>query len=226
MTARAPIAIVGAGGLARETAAAIDAINVRDPSWELLGFLDDDETLHGSARDGVPILGPVAMVAEMESAFVIVCTARTGDYFSRRRLVEAMHLPAERFAIIVHPAASLARSVEVGPGSVVLAGVVGTVSVRMGSHVAVMPHTVLTHDDVVADYVTLAAGVRAGGGVRIDQGAYIGAGALIREGLTIGAWSLVGMGAVVVREVPAREVWAGVPARFLRSVREPVHFPT
>jgi serine acetyltransferase len=56
-----------------------------------------------------------------------------------------------------------------------------------------------------------------GGGARIGQCAYIGAGALIREGRTVGACALVGMGAVVTVDVPAREVWAGVPARRLRT---------
>jgi acetyltransferase-like isoleucine patch superfamily enzyme len=40
----------------------------------------------------------------------------------------------------------------------------------------------------------------------------------VREHLTVGAWALVGMGAVVTRDVPGGEVWAGVPARSLTAV--------
>ncbi len=98
-----------------------------------------------------------------------------------------------------------------------LAYVVLTSGVRVGAHVAIMPHVTLTHDDIVEDFATLASGVCLGGGVRIGQCAYIGAGALIREGRTVGACALVGMGAVVTADVPAREVWAGVPARRLRT---------
>src|SRR3546814_3986551 len=47
------------------------------------------------------------------------------------------------------------------------------------------------------------------------------AGCLLREGARIGAWALVGMGAAVTGDVPTREVWAGVPARFLRTVDLP-----
>jgi acetyltransferase-like isoleucine patch superfamily enzyme len=32
----------------------------------------------------------------------------------------------------------------------------------------------------------------------------------------IGSWSLVGMGSVVLRDVPAGQIWAGNPARYLR----------
>jgi acetyltransferase-like isoleucine patch superfamily enzyme len=98
----------------------------------------------------------------------------------------------------------------------VLAHTTLTASVRVGSHVAIMPHVTLTHDDQIEDFVTIASGVRLGGGVRVGFGAYLGAGALVREGVSIGAGALVGMGAVVLRDVPPGEVWAGSPARRLR----------
>ena len=53
--------------------------------------------------------------------------------------------------------------------------------------------------------------------VVVEDAAYLGAGALVREGRRIGAGALVGMGSGVVRDVPADEVWAGSPARRLRS---------
>jgi hypothetical protein len=80
-----------------------------------------------------------------------------------------------------------------------------------------MPQAVLTHDDDVADFVTIAAGVRLGGGTRLARGAYIGSGALIRQHTAIGAWSLVGMGSAVLGDVPPGEVWVGSPAHRLRA---------
>ena len=59
--------------------------------------------------------------------------------------------------------------------------------------------------------------VRLGGAVTVSRGAYVGAGALVRESVTIGAWSLIGMGSLVLHDVPAGEVWAGSPARRLRQ---------
>ena len=81
-----------------------------------------------------------------------------------------------------------------------------------------MPQVVLTHDDRVGDFVTAGAGVRLAGTVRVDEGAYLGSGCLVGEGRRVGRDALVGMGAVVTRDVPAGEVWAGVPARRIRAV--------
>jgi acetyltransferase-like isoleucine patch superfamily enzyme len=67
----------------------------------------------------------------------------------------------------------------------------------------------------------VGSGARLAGGVTVGTGAYLGAGCLVREGCTIGPWALVGMGAAVTRDIPAGQVWVGVPARYLRTVDLP-----
>jgi sugar O-acyltransferase (sialic acid O-acetyltransferase NeuD family) len=213
--------LVGAGGFGRETAEAVRAINQRNESWKLLGFLDEAPVLQGGEVDGLPVLGPIDAVDRYPDAALTVCTGHPRNYFSRKRIVRRLGLDPARYATLVHPGAALATSTAVGPGSVVLAGVVTTAAVQLGAHVAVMPGVVLTHDDVVADYATFGAGARLAGRVRVDEGAYVGSGALVRENRTIGAWSLVGMGSVVLDDVPPGEVWVGVPARRLRAVDLP-----
>jgi acetyltransferase-like isoleucine patch superfamily enzyme len=54
--------------------------------------------------------------------------------------------------------------------------------------------------------------------VIIEHDAFIGARCLILKGVTIGAYSIIGAGSVVTRSVPAGEIWAGNPARFIRKV--------
>ena len=71
-------------------------------------------------------------------------------------------------------------------------------------------------DDEIADGVTSAGHASLGGTVTVGECAYFEQG--LREGLSIGARAVVGMGAVVLRSVPAGEIWAGVPARKIGEV--------
>jgi sugar O-acyltransferase (sialic acid O-acetyltransferase NeuD family) len=213
----AQILVGGAGGLARETAAAVRAMAAAGSVVELVGFLDDDPTLAGSAVDGYRVVGGFDAVAEFPDALVVVATGRPDNYTSRLRLVERLQLPATRYTTIVHPSAQLADTCTVGHGTILLAAVVATASVAVGCHVAVMPQVVFTHDDVVGDYATVASGVLLGGNVTVGEGAYLGAGARVREGVAIGPWAMVGMGSLVTRDVPAGELWLGTPARPVRA---------
>jgi sugar O-acyltransferase (sialic acid O-acetyltransferase NeuD family) len=212
-----PLLVVGAGGFARETVEAVHAINGIERRWDLMGFLDDDPALHGTEIDGTPVLGPTTLVHEHPDARVVVCTGSPKNNLSRRNIVRRLALPALRYATLVHPAACLAESTRIGPGTILLASVVTTTSVWIGSHVAVMPGVIMTHDDVVKDFATFGAGVRLSGTVTIGEGTYLGAGCVVRENLSVGAWSLIGMGSVVTKDVPDEEVWVGAPARRLRS---------
>jgi sugar O-acyltransferase (sialic acid O-acetyltransferase NeuD family) len=208
-----PLLLLGAGGLARETLAAVRAL---PDVWQPIGALDDDPRTHGEQIDGLPVLGALDQVHEHESAAVIACIANVRRPASRAVVDARLGLAPERWATVVHPAASLAPGVEVGYGSILLAGVVVTAPQRLGRHVVAMPHVLLTHDDQVDDYVTLAGGATLGGGVRVRASAYLGQRCAIREYIEIGEEAVIGMGSVVLSDVPARETWAGAPARRLK----------
>ena len=219
MTAPRPLLLVGSGGLAREVLATVRA---GDGPWTVAGFLDDNPERHGLVIDAVPVLGPVDSIADHPDADVVLCTASTRNQGSRKLIAARLGLPPERYATIVHPAASPAPGTVLGAGSVMMANVVVTAPQEIGSHVVVMPHVTITHDDEIADYVTFASRVALAGAVAVGTGAYLGSGALIREGLKIGAWSLIGMGAVVLEDVPPSQVWVGNPARCIRAGAAPV----
>lgn len=54
--------------------------------------------------------------------------------------------------------------------------------------------------------------------IRIKNGAFIGMNSIILKGVTVGRHSIVGAGSVVTKDIPDNEIWAGNPARYIRSL--------
>jgi sugar O-acyltransferase (sialic acid O-acetyltransferase NeuD family) len=208
----APILLVAGGGLAREVLSACARAG-----QEVIGILDDDPGRAGTTIAGVPVLGPLERVADHPGAPLVLCAGKGTVRRSMAGRLAALGVAAQRYARIVDPSVWIPPSCRVGPGTILLANTVLTADVTVGAHVVCMPHVTLTHDDVVADYATLAAGVSLGGGVRIGEAAYLGMNSTVRETCAIGSEAVLGMGAALVRDQPAGSVWAGTPARQLEK---------
>jgi len=73
--------------------------------------------------------------------------------------------------------------------------------------------TILTHDATAP-----LRGVTDRPCTVIEDRAFIGIRAIILSGLTIGERAIIGAGAVVTKDVPAREIWAGNPAKKIGEV--------
>ncbi|MFH8251586.1 NeuD/PglB/VioB family sugar acetyltransferase [Microbacterium sp. B2969] len=198
--------LVGAGGLAREVlAAGITGV---------VGILDDDVELHETEIAGIEVVGSV-VDAVKRSESILVCVAPSQDRRNVVRRFRKFGLAENRYATYVARSARIGKTSDIAPGSILLDNVVVTADASIGRHVVVMPNCTITHDDVLEDFVTLAAGVAVGAGVNIREAAYIGMNASVRQGLVVGTEAMIGMGSVVLSDVPHEQTWAGVPARRL-----------
>ena len=106
--------------------------------------------------------------------------------------------------------------VAIGPSGLFSPWTTLTSNIRIGAHFHCNIYSYVEHDCVIGDFVTFAPAVRCNGKVTIGHGAYLGANCTIRQGLSIGAGAVIGMGAVVVKDVPAGATVVGNPARLLR----------
>lgn len=55
------------------------------------------------------------------------------------------------------------------------------------------------------------------GKVTLEENCFLGCNTVICAPVTIGKNSIVGAGSVVTKNIPPNEIWAGVPARFIRK---------
>lgn len=108
--------------------------------------------------------------------------------------------------------------VEIGPGALISPFVTFTSNIRIGRGFHANLYSYVEHDCRIGDFVTFAPGVHCNGNVHICDHAYVGTGAVIRQGtaerpLVIGQGAIIGMGAIVTKDVPAGATVVGNPAR-------------
>lgn len=109
-------------------------------------------------------------------------------------------------------------NVFIGEGAILCPFVTLTSNIIIGRHFHANLYSYVEHDCIIGDFVTFAPGVKCNGNIKIEDHAYIGAGAIIKQGtpkrpLIIGHGAVVGMGAVVTKDVAPGVTVVGNPAR-------------
>ncbi|MCY1200373.1 dTDP-3-amino-3,6-dideoxy-alpha-D-galactopyranose 3-N-acetyltransferase [compost metagenome] len=104
------------------------------------------------------------------------------------------------------------NDVEIGDRVTLKSGVFLWDGMRVADDVFIGPNATFANDPMPRSKVYPERFLQ----IRLERGASIGANATVLPGVTIGEYAMVGAGAVVTRDVPARAVVVGNPARILR----------
>jgi sugar O-acyltransferase (sialic acid O-acetyltransferase NeuD family) len=217
------ILMLGAGRNCLDILDIIDDINDsgHKPFYKCIGLLDDNPVTWGQTIYGVRVVGPLESAIKYKDCFFVSCIGSPENFYKKHEILSKIGIPLERFEVIIHPSATVSRKSRIGHGTVIFQNVTITSNVSIGNHILVLPNSVISHDDVINDYTCLAGGVCISGGVNIGKSCYLGTNCSVIGSVTIGNYCLVGMGSVVLSDVPENTVIAGNPARVLRHTVEP-----
>ena len=204
-----PVIILGAKGIAHP---ALEIFNSNKVI--VYGFLDEDEKLHGTEINVVPVLGNpedegfLKLIGKKTEAFVAV-----DDVKYRKFLVE-MLLEVRKVQPInaIHDRAYISTDASLGHGNFINANVTIGAGAKVGSHCIFHTGAIIDHKVVLGDFVQIGAGSIINAEVTIEEGVFIGSGVTIVGGVTIGKGARVGAGSVVIASVGKNETVFGNPA--------------
>lgn len=204
-----PVIIFGAKGIAQP---ALEIFNSNEAV--VYGFLEEDEKLHGTEINTVPVLGHpeddgfLKLIGKKTEAFVAVDDAKYRKFIvellNERRKVQPVNA--------IHSTALISSDAAIGHGNFINARVTLGTGTEIGQHCILHTGAIIDHHVKVADYVQIGAGSIINSEVKIEEGAFIGSGATIVSGVTIGKNARIGAGSVVISSVGANETVFGNPA--------------
>lgn len=202
------IIIFGASGHAKVIIDIIEQQNI----YQIEGIFVDTPGIHELM--GYPVLGKISECKGYNKGIVAV-----GDNFGRKLVVnKVMSInPVFRFIIAIHPLAIIGKDVEIGDGTVVVAGAVINVHAKIGQHCVINTHASIDHDVHIGDFSTAAPSSTIGGNAVIGNLSTVSMGANVIQKIKIGNGTLIGAGSTVVRDIPDGVLSFGTPAKIIRE---------
>ena len=197
------LAIIGASGHGK-----VIADIARKIGYCEIVFFDDDESIHECGS--YPVVGKSSEACTIDADVIV----GIGNADIRKRIQES--IPHEKLVILIHPDAVIAEDVEIGAGTVVMAGAVINPGVGIGKGCIINTCSSVDHDCEVGDYVHISVGSHLCGTVSVGSGTWIGAGATVSNNISICPDCMIGAGAVIVKNIDSAGTYMGVPARRIR----------
>jgi sugar O-acyltransferase (sialic acid O-acetyltransferase NeuD family) len=196
------IVLYGSGGMALEVVQLLEDINEIEPTWNILGYIDDLRGGQGENNpvvNGYKILGTREIVGDFGPAVYWVIAVSNPK--AKRDIHDALAPYGLKYATLIHPTAKISKNVSIGEGTIVSYGCIVSVNAVLENHIYLNMRTVIGHDTVVKSFTTCLIDCIVAGGVIIGEGVLLGSNCVIKENKTVGNNSKISMGAAVFFDV-------------------------
>jgi sugar O-acyltransferase (sialic acid O-acetyltransferase NeuD family) len=210
------VVIFGAGGHGLTTLEVVKSRTKMHPPCRILGFVDDNEELHGREVNGYKVLGGLDWLKENMDED-LKCVVGIGSCEARKRVVERLQSINVSFYNAIAPSAIIEDSAEIGIDVIIQLNAIVRTQAKIGDHVVINTTALIGHEATIGDYCTVAPRADIDGAARLGEGVHIGSHAVVLPGVSVGRWTTIGAGAIVTTDIPENVVAVGIPAKVIKS---------
>lgn len=205
------IAVYGAGGLGREVACIIRAINEVEMQWNLIGFFDDNKAA-GTKNEYGPILGGMEVLNAWDRPLAVAVAM--GDPVVLKKVVEKIRNPYVEFPNIISPDIRYMdeNSFQPGKGNIFLLACNVSCNVRIGDFNIFNGNIPVGHDVVMGSYNNVMPSVNISGEVVIGDCNFFGVQSVVLQQLTVGDNIRLGANSVLMKNAKKPALYFGNPA--------------
>lgn len=194
--------ILGAGGTSFELIEIAYAMNAVEPQWNILGFLDDNKSLHGKLVYGYPVLGSLPDSMKYPEAFFASSIGNAYDPKLRKVVRAKIPFDNGHFATLIHPTAVICTTAKIESGVILYPNVCISANTYVGHDVFMGHNCVIGHESTVGPHTIMSVAVSIPSDVHIGECCYLAVGCAFRHQIKVGNNCLIGVGTKVVKDVP------------------------
>lgn len=193
------IVIIGAGDLGKELVWLIEDINKREPTYLILGFLDDDISKQNKTFYGYRILGKISELQDLASKTPLSAVIAIQDGSARKTIVKN-NKGFHNWESIIHPSAVVASTSYIGKGCILFPHVTVSVDSTLGSFGLYYIHSTVCNDCKIGDYVSVMSGASVSEHAVIGDECFLAAGSTVYPHKRLGKRVDVGVEATASRD--------------------------
>ncbi len=215
------VIIVGGEGNGGVIAACIEDNRNRygDLEWEVAGFVNDFD----KEVCGYPVLGTTKDIPTL---------LENPDYYfmwgihlvARNVLTEKMFreaaIPRERFATIIHKTAFIGQGAVIEPGVMVMSNCYVGPGAHIGLCSLIMANCSIGHNTVIDELCHCSVGAIMTGYSKLGLCSDLAVGAILLAYKEVGNYAMLGAGSLGTKDIPAKEIHVGTPAKYMKNIRE------
>ncbi|HWO77456.1 MAG TPA: acetyltransferase [Bacillus sp. (in: firmicutes)] len=201
--------IIGASGHGKVVA----DIALKMNKWHSIAFLDDNKDIKSSM--GIEVIGTSDDV--YKHIYEYEMFVGVGNNAIRQKIHEMLETFGASIPVLIHPNAIVGEQVEIGNGTVLMAGVVVNCCTKIGKACIINTSSTIDHDNCIGDYVHISPGAHLAGTVEVGQGSWLGIGSVVSNNISITSGCIIGAGSVVVKDIAKPGTYVGVPVRRVKT---------
>lgn len=210
------IAIIGAGGFAKEVAFLIDDINKKKKVWNVIGYIDKNNSDLGKNNGKYKIFNTDHWVINYKNRIHVAFAI--GDPQIIYKLSEQYKLNDKIiYPNLVHPSViGDWKRINIGIGNIVCAGSILTTEIKIGSFNIINLNCVIGHDNVIGNYNVINPSAMFSGSVIMQNRNLVGTHSKIIQGIKIDSDIKIGVGSIVMTNISKKGTYFGIPAKILK----------
>jgi len=210
------ILIFSAGSAGREVFQLIKSINKNKKTFEVIGYVDSQKAKNNKKIDNLRVFNNDN---KPKSKKDIYGTCGVSDYRIREKIF-LNDVIKDRYKLVnlIHPSIEMPSCLEIGNGNIIFGNVHISYEVRIKNFSLISNFCDIGHNLKAGDLITLMPSVLIGGNTQIGEKSFFGSGSKVHQGIKIGKKCMIGMGALITKDVDDNTSIVNFPRQITKKI--------